>query len=162
MAKKRREYSPREMRLVADFIAKHYPKAHWKSNVRLGMHHPQLHAEFLSEAEQRMVGVFRRYADAIIFESDKIILIEAAILPQPGKVSTLEMYKMLIPSTPELSKFKDLPIEMVLLCAINDPFLTTLAREKGIEVVMFRSAWIEEYIESLFPRQRVPTLTYFE
>ena len=109
-----------------------------------------------------MVGVFRRYADALIFERDKIILIEAAIRPQPGKVSTLELYKMMIPSTPELSEYKDLPVEMVLLCAINDPFLTTLARGKGIKVVMFRPAWIEKYIESLYPREQTPTLTYFE
>lgn len=162
MLKKTRTYAPREMRLVSEYIAKTYPGESFKMNVRLGSLHPRLQGRFLSEAEQRMVGVFRRYADGLIFLQNEVILIEAAIRPQPGKISILELYKRLIPMTPDLAEIKDKPVRMVLLCAIDDPVMTQLAREKGIEVVMFRPQWVDEYIETLYPREQTATLTSLE
>ena len=44
--------------MVSEWIAKFYPDAHYKTNVRIGSLHPRLGGKFLSESEQRMVGVF--------------------------------------------------------------------------------------------------------
>ena len=159
MAKKVRKWEAREMRLVSEWIAREYPDRPYRTNVRLGSLHPRLKGKFLSESELRMAGVFRRWADALVFLDDRIILIEGAIRPQPGDISVLRLYKRLIPNTPDLAEYSNLPVEMVLLCSIPDPVLVELAREDGIRVVVYRPKWIEEYMEVLYPRERTATLT---
>jgi len=147
------------MRMVSEYLAKHYPNYPTKTRVRVGSIHPDLKPGTLSEAEQRMVGVFRRWADAVVFMPNKLILIEAAIRPNPGKISQLELYEHLLPKTPELAEHKRKPIEKVLLFAIEDPVVVSLAREKGIKAVYFRPRWIDEYLEVLYPRERRAPLT---
>lgn len=101
-----------------------------------------------------MVGSWRRWADAIILEEDHVTLIEAAIRPNPGKIGQLELYKMLMPHTPELAPWRDLPIEMVLLYAIEDPATNLLARSKGIKCIEYKPSWLPAYLETLQPRER--------
>lgn len=147
------------MRLVSEWLAREYPNERYQTNVRLGSLHPRLQGKFLSEAEQRLVGVFRRYADALVFLQTRTILVEAAILPQPGKISILHLYERLLPKTPDLREIWQLPIEKVLLCAIVDPVMVQLAREQGIRVVVFKPDWIDEYMKQVYPREATPTLT---
>jgi len=90
---------------------------------------------------------------------DRLILIEAKIRPNPGVISQLELYEHLLPFTPELAEHKRKPIEKVLLCAINDPVVTSMARNRGIKVVQFRPPWVDEYMKIIFPRERRAPLT---
>lgn len=159
---KPRTWAPREMQLVADWISSEYPDANYRMNVRLGTQHPRLQGKFLTESEQRMAGVFRRWADAVIITKTELLLVEAAIRPQPGKIAQLHLYEMLLPSTPELEEFKNLTIVKVLLCAIPDPVLIQLARSQGIRVVTYRPDWVDEYISTLYPREQTATLTHPE
>jgi len=101
-----------------------------------------------------MIGSWRRWADAIIILKDKLIVLEAAIRPQPGKISQLDLYTRLVPHTPELAAWKALPIEKVLLYAIEDPATTLMAREQGIRCVEYKPLWLESYLELLMPRER--------
>jgi len=159
MAEEKRQWQPREMRLVSEYLAKHYGKYPTKTRVRVGAIHPDLKPGELSDAEQRMVGVFRRWADAVVFMPNRLILIEAAIRPSPGDISQLELYKHLLPKTPELAEHKSKRIDMVLLYALEDPVIVALAREKGIKVVYFHPSWIDDYLKILYPRERRASLT---
>lgn len=85
---------------------------------------------------------------------DRLLLIEAAIRPNPGKLSQLELYAMLVPHTPELAKYRHLDVELVLLYAIEDPALILLARRKGITTIYYRPEWLDSYLELLQPRER--------
>lgn len=105
-----------------------------------------------------MVGVFRRWADALVFLPDKIVLIEAKILPQPGVISQLKLYEELIPKTPQLAEHYYKPVEKLLVCAIEDRVITELARREGIRVVVFRPAWIDAYMKIVHPWERTPGL----
>jgi hypothetical protein len=156
----KRQWQPREMRMVAEYLAKHYGDYPFMTRVRLGSHHPKLHPEDMEESEQRMVGVFRRWADAIVFMPDRLVLIEAKIRPTPGVISQIELYERLLPHTPELTEYKGRPIEKVLLYAIEDPVITAMAREKGIKAVYYRPEWVEEYLTELYPRERRAPLTH--
>jgi hypothetical protein len=158
MAEKR-SWQAREMRLVAEYLAKNYPNNETRTRVRVGSIHPELKPEQLSPAEKRAVGVWRRWADALVIMRHKIILIEAAIRPSPGDISQLELYKHLLPKTPELADHKGKTIEMVLLFALEDPVIVELARERGIKVVYFHPPWIDDYLKLLYPRERRAPLT---
>jgi len=107
-----------------------------------------------------MVGVFRRWADAVVITEDKLILIEAAIRPDLGDISKLEGYKFLLRYTPEFEEFRHFPVEMQLVYAIPDEFLIAEARKHGIKPVFFRPAWLEDYIAELYPHERRGTLTF--
>lgn len=159
MAEKR-SWQAREMRLVAEYMAQTYPNVETRTRVRVGSIHPELHPETLSAAERRAVGVWRRWADAVVFLPNKIILIEAAIRPSPGDISQLELYMHLLPKTPELAEHKHKPIEMVLLYALEDPVIVSLARERNISVVYFHPGWIDDYLKALYPRERRAPLTH--
>jgi len=60
MAEEKRQWQPREMRMVSEFLAQHYSKYPTKTRVRVGSIHADLKPGDLSEAEQRMVGVLCR------------------------------------------------------------------------------------------------------
>jgi len=154
------KWQPREMRLVSEYIAKYYPNSVSLTRVRLGPTHPQLLSEDLAEEEKRMLTVWRRWADAIIVTRTRLILLEAAILPDPGDVSKLILYEYLARYTPELQQYLDRDIEKVLLIAIEDPVLTTIARAAGIEVVLFCPDWVKGYIQTLAQRKQRAPLTH--
>lgn len=147
------------MRMVSEYLAKYYSDYPTKTRVRVGRIHPELKPELLSGGELRALGIWRRWADAVIFMPDRLILIEAAIRPQPGKISQLELYEHLLPMTPEFAAEKGKPIEKVLLFALEDPVVAALAREKGIKVVYFHPDWIDDYLKLLWPRERRASLT---
>lgn len=149
-----RKWQPREMRMLAEWLAETYPKETYLTRVRLGRIEPLLSATELTENERRALGVHRRWADAVVLLDDRVLLIEAKIRPQPGVISQLELYARLLPHTPELASHAHLPIEMILLYAIEDELINLLAREKSIRCVFYHPDWVDEYINELYPRER--------
>jgi len=145
--------------MVSEFLVKNYSDYPTRTRVRVGSIHPDLKPEELTDAEKKMVGVFRRWADAIVFMPDRLVLIEAAIRPSPGDISQLELYERLLPMTPELADHKGKPIEKMLVWAIEDPPIAVMARERGIRVVYFHPSWIDDYLKILYPRERRAPLT---
>jgi hypothetical protein len=154
---KKRDWQPREQRLVSEYVARFYPDDESRTHVHLGSIPPRLKGKFIPDEAIGLVGVFRRWADALVFKPDRIILIEGKILPQPGVISQLKLYEELLPKTPELEEHRGKPIEKVLVCAIEDPVISELARREGIRVQIFHPAWIDEYMKILHPWERTPT-----
>jgi len=154
MPRRKRKWQPRELKMLHEYLAKYHANDIVMTRIRLGSHHPELIIPGLEESELRLIGVFRRWADAVIIQPDKLILMEAKILPEPGVISQLELYEFLLPHTPELQPYLPRPIEKQLLFAIEDPAVITLCHQHGIIPIMYRPSWIEEYINELYPRMR--------
>lgn len=142
------------MRMLAEWLEKTYSGQHYYTRVRLGSSPAALVTPEMPEEELRMLGVWRRWADAVVVLPSKLVLIEAAIRPDPGDISKLELYAFLLPQTAEFRAQKDLPIELILLYALEDPVLVRLAREKGIKTIYYRPIWLPEYLDILYPRER--------
>jgi len=140
--------------MVNEWLAKTQSGKKTMTRVRLGSPKSAIPRADLAPEEAAMIGSWRRWADAIILEEDRVTLIEAAIRPNPGKISQLELYKMLMPVTPELRAWKGLPIDMILLYAIEDPATIYLARSKGIKCIEYKPTWLPAYLEALMPRER--------
>lgn len=149
-----RKWQPREMRMVAEYLAQNYPRDQYITRVRLGKIQPRINGQFISDEEALMMGSWRRWADALVIKPDRLILIEAAIRPNPGDISQLELYKRLLPHTPELAEHAEKPIDMVLLYSLHDPLLEQLALERGIKILYYRPQWVDEYLKDLLPRER--------
>ena len=155
----KRQWQPREQRLVAEYVARFYSGFETRTHIHLGKPPPRLAGKFISDEDSRLIGVFRRWADAVVIMPDRIVLIEGKILPVPGVISQLKLYEELLPKTRELAEFKDLPIEKLLLCALEDRLISDLARREGIRVVIFYPVWIDEYLKILRPFERTPGLS---
>lgn len=160
MKKEPRKWEPRETRLVSEYIVKFYPKDQHFTRVRLGALHPELLPEKLSDEERRMLVVWKRWADAIVVTRTKVILIEAAILPDPGDISKLLLYEYLLRHTPEFEQYLDRPIEKQLVICVEDPLLTKIARGSDIKVIAFAPEWVSDYVRSLAGRKQRGPMTY--
>jgi len=154
-----RRWQPRELQLVAEYLVKEYPGAIHMLRVRLGGLHPSLDSETLTDPEKRLLSPFRRWADAIVIKDDEMVLIEAAIMPEPGDVSKLELYSRLVYSTAELEEYRDLPLVGELVYAIEDPLVIVMARERGFRVKYFRPKWVDDYLKERAERMRRAPLT---
>jgi hypothetical protein len=159
MPKTTRKWEPREMRMVSEYLAEKYAGYESATRVRLGSLHPDLELPDLSEAEKNMLSVYNRWADAVVITPTTLILIEAAILPEAGDISKLEMYAMLLPQTERYKDHRDKNIVMELVVALEDPVLVLLARRHGIRVIVFCPDWIREYISTLSWRKQTPPKT---
>ena len=151
---KRRQWSPVESKLVAEFAALRYPGRRTIQRVRVGRTPAELDLDGLDAAEIRMLGVWRRWVDLLIVDPPYLRVVEAAMIPDPGDVSQLELYLYLLPTTPELEEFVDLKPVGLLVYAVDDPTIRRLARDRGYTVEIYRPVWLAQYLERVFPRER--------
>jgi len=149
-----RKREERETKLVAEFLAKHYPDRSWDTSVRLGRVEPRLAQAKYEPEELAMLQVTLRWADAVVFPPPNVIIIEGAIRGLPQKISQLELYARLARVTPRITRYGDFPVELMLVYAIEDPITVTMAREKGIRCVYFRPRWVNKYLAELTHRER--------
>ena len=150
----KRQWQPREMRLVAEYLEKTYSKYPYQMRVRLGSIPDQLITEDMSPEERRSAGIWRRWADAIVFKPRSVVIIEAKIRPSPGDISQLQLYAELFGKTPELQPYTARPLALELLYAIPDPVIEHRARQANIKVTHFKPAWVDDYLAILEPRKR--------
>jgi len=150
----KRHWQPREMQMITEWLAKTQAGKRWMTRVRLGSPRPEIPRPEMSVEELAMIGSWRRWADAIILEDDKVTIIEAAIRPEPGDISKLQLYARLFPHTPEFKAWQGLPVDMVLLYAIEDPAVIFLAREAKIRAIEYKPTWLPSYMQILMPRER--------
>lgn len=142
---------------MSSYIAWAYPYNQAMIRVRLGAIEPLIYPEELTPEDYAMLGIFRRWADAIVIQTNQLVLIEGAIRPNLGDISQLEGYRLLIPVTPELEKWKALPVKLELVAAIEDPVVSLMARNRGITFIKFTTPQTDDYIKQMLPRfQRAP------
>jgi len=154
MARGKRAWQPREMQMLAEWLQKTQKGKRWFMRVRLGSPKPAVPHPDMTPEEKAMIGSWRRWADAVILEEDKATIVEAAIRPNPGKISQLLLYAKLFKHTPEFEMWRDAPLHLVLLYAIEDPATIMLAREFGIKCIEYKPDWLPAYLQLLMPRER--------
>lgn len=135
----KREYNPRESRLINQWIREKHPTTTQWKRVRLGA--------IPGTTEDKLYAGVRRWADLIMFDGTSMIIIEAKMRPQPEGIAELEVYRKLLPKTPEFSAFSDKPIRLVFLTTIYDETISELCKEKGIELEVFRPPWVVAWWE---------------
>jgi len=142
-----------ETRLLMEYLAQAYPDDRWLTNVKLGTDlRPRTGVE-LTEKELRMLRVYKRYADAIVIQPGRVIVIEAAIWKAIEKVGPLLQYLALVPHTAELQPFLDRQVVGELMVAVTDAVADKLCRDHGIRYTVFAPPWLEEFF-SIYPGRK--------
>lgn len=95
----------------------------------------------------------RRWADAIVHLPDKTILIEGKMKAEPSVIGQLLNYRNLLPQTPLFYKYREIPIEMLLVCASINKDTEELVKEAGIEVAMFKPSNYDTWVEVITKRR---------
>lgn len=152
---KRQEW---EAQYVSDYVARRYAGLPVRIHARLGTPVVSTAAEPLLAAEERMLRVKMRWADAIVFSPSETIVIEGKLRASEmlKAIGELELYTRLVPLTPD---FKDLVASRVvgeLLVPGPDPTVELLAREKGFRFVQWAPEWLQDYLGGIAARAARP------
>ena len=139
---------------VVEYLRRNYPPGTWMTNVRVGEPPEHLKALVPEERYQRMLKIWMGRLDALVILEDKVVLIEAFIRNQFGKVEQLLYYEFLFKRDTAFKEHWHKPIEKILLTPIECPFYFAFAKQFGIKVVVFRPDWLIPYLMQLRPRER--------
>jgi hypothetical protein len=150
----RRRYRTWEQQFLGEWVARYRPDARVLTHVRLGPIRPATQGVQFTALEMQALGLWRRWADALVILPDRLELVEAKILQSPTQTAQLELYAHLLPDTPELVEFRGRRVDKLALVALEDPAATFLARSVGIQVVVWRPPWINEWMAARDARQR--------
>lgn len=149
-----RKWTPWEQRMIGEWVSATFPDVRWQTNVRLGKIQPRAPNGTYTADELRLLGVWRRFVDAIVYLPGKLLLVEAVLRADPGKLAQLDLYETLIPHTPELEAYKGYEIQKVLLFCIEDPYVSALARDRGVLPLLFVPSFFDEWFAKLRARDR--------
>jgi len=142
------------MAMVSEFVSKVFPKTPSTQRVRLGVPHPELLFPDIEPAELKMLQLFNRWADAIVLQDDRTIIIEGKIRPRLGPTEALEVYSRLLLEDEQFKNRWKLPVEKWFVYVVEDPVLVALAREKGMRAIQFEWSGWQAYRRLLQPRER--------
>jgi len=149
-----RTWQPREMAMVTEYLRERGLLAGSRSRVRLGMPAPVSDLQGVSRADLELLRVWARWADAVVIQPDRVVLLEAKIRPRLGPLEALLLYKRLFLNDPEYQPHWHKPIELRWIYAIEDPLMVGLAQELGIVPELFRPHWLPNYLKLLSARER--------
>ncbi len=148
-----------ETRLLMDYLAATYPGQRWLTNVRVGPIDPHVPRDGLTDAQKRLMGSFRRYADAIVPLADRLVVVETTVLKAVEKIGPLMEYVRLAPQTPELAEFASLPVHGELVSPIPDPRAQALCLEVGLTYKVFAVPWLDAFVDQYGQRFRTAPLS---
>ncbi len=136
-----------EPRLVSEYVIQNYPGAIVFFDIPLGPIPPDAPRAPTGQYLAGITRTSRPRADAVVIHEDTLYVVEGKILDVSLGAGKLPMYEKLIPQTPELSDYKDLPRKMVLIASNPAQWSAQEALNNGIELVIFQPPWVMEYMD---------------
>lgn len=143
--------------MVGEFITKYLTGQDWHANFKLGNVTRLEDIQGFTDAQIRSLGVRMAFADLIVLYPDHLDIYEFQILPRWAKFGQVLAYLKLARQTSTLAYYKSLPINGIIVNAVDDPFLASLCTEHGIQYRVYSPAWLPMYFETLRPRDYTPT-----
>ena len=92
----------------------------------------------------RIYRPWRPEVDALVIMPGALLLIEAKIFKYMDGLAKLPVYKSLVPSTPELQTYRDLPVEMQLLIPVEIPWVKEAADNMDVKVYVWAPDWVKK------------------
>lgn len=143
-----------EEEMLGEYLAARHPRDRVLGRVRLGPLTPEHQDPTLTAEELKLLGnSFRRWADAVVVTDAELLVVEAALIPDPRDISLLETYLLLVGVTPELAAWHARPRRGLLVWAVDDAFSRDLAVRHGLAVDIFRPSNWSEWIHSKRERE---------
>lgn len=145
----RREYMPRDQRLVSEYVINWHPDAErvW---YQLPLGPPS--EEAIRAAPEKSWAWWQRSryrCDAVLINKNTLWLVEGEIRRPITAFGELLVYNRLIDLTPELQPYLTLQRRLVLVTPRVEGLLIKLFRQYGVETVIYRPKWAEEYLKTV-------------
>lgn len=134
-----------ETRLLMDYLAATYSGRRWMTNIQVGPLDPHVPRAGLSEPQKRMMGKYRRYADAIVPLDRELMVVETTMFKAVHKIGPLLEYVDLVPQTPELAEFAGWRVRGELVSPIPDPRAQQLCARLGLAFKIFVPTWLDQF-----------------
>ena len=139
--------------LLRQYAAMTWPDAEQFYEFRLGPTPLGVPGYPLTPAIQRMLRLANMYADLIVVEPSKMIVVEAAVVGNPAKISQLRAYANLVLNTPELTVYAGRQLVELHLWAVDHELAHQMATAQGQVVTIFTPSWIEDYLSQKYYRR---------
>lgn len=137
-----------ETRLLAEWIAERHPDDDVRSHVYVGPITSGRNTFQYDPTTYAMLGVRRRWADALIFYPDRTEIVEAKIVPDVTVIAQIQLYMQIFPATDEYRDRRALPVTGRIVSAISDPSLARLIQTAGLTSEVFHPSWVDDYLET--------------
>lgn len=140
----RREVEPR---WVAEYIVANYPKDEARYRVPLGEIPKSIIDQFGESKAAKAFRPWRPEVDAVVIQTNKLILIEGKIFKAMDGLAKLPVYAGLVPSTPELQAHVAKPREMQLLVVRALPWVLNAATNNNVKIIEWAPTWVVQIWE---------------
>jgi len=147
---------PREKQMRSEYIGKYLMGQRWITEYRLGRTLETALDLRLTLTQKKALGIRRALADLIVFYPERLEIYEFQVIPRWSKFGQLLAYADLARQTDELRAWWDKPIDCILVNAVDDAFLGSLARKYGLLYRLYTPEWLSMYFETLRPRDYTP------
>jgi hypothetical protein len=166
-----RETHQVETRLIAEYCQERYAKFPVTLGQPLGLVKRELIQEVGLRQAINLTRPFRPEVDAIVVLPRFLLLVEAKVWNVVNGLAKLPLYKSLVPVTEEFKRFTvwrgttlpdgrviqtaedvDLtqrPVLMQLVVGWTNDNLEIMARDAGVEVVVFHRPWLDEVVKRM-------------
>lgn len=138
-----------ETRMVSEWLHLTYPQYVTMSAVPLGKISDSLMA---MEGYQKSIGISRPYrpeADYIVILPGALIVGEAKVWQVMNGIAKLPLYAGLVPVTPELQEYKNLPIVMELVVGWTNDNLQIMADQLKVRVRVYDPPWLDQVVQKM-------------
>jgi len=136
-----------EPRLVAEWVVQTFPHGTPMYRVPLGPPPDQLRQEIGLDAALQKWRPWRPEVDAVVIEKDRLTLVEGKIFKVLDGIAKLIVYRALVPYTPELQPYANLPLRSVMVTPKPPYYEKIIADAFGMEVVIYRPEWVLQTVE---------------
>lgn len=147
---------PREKQMRSEYIGKYLMGQRWITEFRLGRQLESSLNQNLTESERKALGIRRALADLVVFYPEKLEIYEFQVIPRWSKFGQLLAYADLARQTDELRAWWDKTIDCILVNAVDDAFLASLARKHGLLYRVYTPEWLPIYFQTLRGRDYTP------
>ncbi|MBU1307869.1 MAG: hypothetical protein KKF33_20385 [Alphaproteobacteria bacterium] len=137
----------RERRYISEYMMATWPEGSWQLNVELGAIPPEYVTRYGQERAAALYRPTRPRVDAVRWEKDRYILIEAKIRDIKAGIGDLSFYRGMVPDTVDLPFYDGQPIMYRLVVPWMIDWIQRSATASGIDVVVFEAEWISAYVE---------------
>jgi len=148
--KKRGHYKWREMRFVAEYCLEKFPDKLVKYRVHIGPYPEEYVKKYTGTVPITILRPALRWADAIVFDGEQAIIIEATLKARVDRIERLLYYKELFLKTPEYEHYKEEQVKTLLLLGWEWKWLIERAKARGIDIVdVYTPDWILPYLKGI-------------
>ena len=147
----------RERRYISEYMMHEWPEGNWLLNVELGPIPQEYVDRYGLGKAAAMFRPTRPRVDAVKWTPERYYLVEAKIRDIKAGIGDLSYYRGMVPRTPDLPFYDGQEVTFRLVVPWMIDWIRVAADAAGVEVVVFWSDWIGDYVRE---RQHYFTAEY--